>query len=139
MRLLQLAKEELESRKEQLKNAALGLEQAKTAIMLLELDKKRGKDYSEGLEEQMQQLHKAHAEQELQMARMQQVRTENRCQFNKPLAEATRVTVIVIDPIHNTNSNMWRCQFTSDLFHYFCSRTRCRSLPNTRRRLWRSS
>ncbi len=33
------------------------LEQAKTAIMLLELDKKRGKDYSEGLEEQMQQLY----------------------------------------------------------------------------------
>ncbi len=77
VRLLQLAKEELESRKEQLKNAALSLEQAKTAIMLLELDKKRGKDYSEGLEEQMQQLHKAHAEQEQQMARMQQVRTEN--------------------------------------------------------------
>ena len=92
VRLLQLAKQELESRKEQLKNAALGLEQAKTAIMLLELDKKRGKDYSGGLEEQMQQLHKAHAEQELQMAHMQQVRTENLCQLNKPLAE---VTVIV--------------------------------------------
>ena len=75
VRLLQLAKEELESRKEQLRNAALSLEQAKTAIMLLELDKKRVKEYSEGLEEQMQQLHKVHAEQELQMTRMQQVRT----------------------------------------------------------------
>jgi hypothetical protein len=74
VRLLQLAKEELESRKEQIRNAALSLEQAKTAIMLLELDKKRVKEYSEGLEEQMQQLHKVHAEQELQMTRMQQVR-----------------------------------------------------------------
>lgn len=80
VRLLQLAKEELESRKDQLKNAALSLEQAKTAIMLLELDKKRGKDYSGGLEEQMQQLQKALSEQETQMAIMQQVHAA-RCEF----------------------------------------------------------